>query len=355
VAVFDTITIEEATERLIDYRGKTPPKTDTGVRLITAKVIKDGQILDEPKEFIAADFYEEWMRRGLPQKLDVLITTEAPLGELALLRESEKVALAQRVILLRARPGKVDPQFLFYALQSEFVQGELKARASGTTVSGIKQSELRLVRIPIFPLPVQKRLASILSAYDELIENNQRRIKILEEIARSLYREWFVHFHFSGHEKVKMVPSRLGPIPLGWEVGRLDELFVLQRGFDLPKTQRVDGVVPIYAASGVVGFHNEAKVKAPGVVTGRSGTIGDVLYVQDDFWPLNTTLWVKEFRKAEPLFAFYLLCDLDLSQFNSGAAVPTLNRNDIHGLEMRIPPRPLQGRFQKIAGVLLTK
>jgi len=216
-------------------------------------------------------------------------------------------------------------------------------------------SQIEGVEIPLPPLPIQRRIAGILSAYDDLIENNQQRIKILEEMARSLYREWFVLFRFPGHDKVKMVPSPLGPIPTGWEVGRLDDVIVLQRGFDLPKIQRVDGAVPIYAATGVVGFHSEAKVKAPGVVTGRSGTIGDVLYVQEDFWPLNTALWVKEFRKAEPLFAFYLLSDSDLGQFNSGAAVPTLNRNDIHGIETRIPPRPLQRRFQEIAGAMLAQ
>ena len=225
VIVFDTITIEEATDRLIDYRGKTPPKTDSGVRLITAKVVKGGQILEEPAEFIAEDFYDEWMRRGLPQKLDVLITTEAPLGELAILRGSEKIALAQRIILLRAKPGHVDPVFLFYALQSDFGQGELKARGSGTTVLGIKQSELRKVRIPIFPLGVQRRIAGILSAYDELMENSQRRIRILEAMARALYREWFVHFRFPGHEKHPHVASPLGNIPQGWEVTTFGELY----------------------------------------------------------------------------------------------------------------------------------
>ena len=213
-----TITIEEATERLIDYRGRTPPKTDSGVRLITAKVVKSGHILDEPKEFIAADFYDEWMRRGLPQNLDVLLTTEAPLGEVAILRDDERIALAQRIILLRAKPGHIDPQFLFYALQSGYAQGELRARASGTTVLGIKQSELRQVRIPTFPLPVQQQIAGILSAYDELIENNQRRIMILETMARALYREWFVEFRFPGHQKIPRVASPLGDIPKGWEV-----------------------------------------------------------------------------------------------------------------------------------------
>jgi type I restriction enzyme S subunit len=141
----ETMSIEQATEQLIDYRGKTPPKTATGVRLITAKVVKAGRILEEPKEFIATDFYDEWMRRGLPQKLDVLLTTEAPLGEVAVLRDGERIALAQRIILLRAKSECVDSLFLFYALQSDFTQAELKARASGTTVLGIKQSELRQV------------------------------------------------------------------------------------------------------------------------------------------------------------------------------------------------------------------
>lgn len=221
---FSALTIEEATECLIDYRGKTPPKTNSGVRLVTAKVVKGGQIHDEPAEFIAADFYDEWMRRGLPQKLDVLLTTEAPLGEVAILRDDTRIALAQRIILLRAKPGLLDPLYLFYALQSDFGQGELKARASGTTVLGIKQSELRKVRIPVFPLPVQQRVAGILSTYDELIENSQRRIKILEAMARALYREWFIHFRFPGHDSVPRVASSLGEIPQGWEVKRLDEV-----------------------------------------------------------------------------------------------------------------------------------
>jgi len=145
----------------------------------------------------------------------------------------------------------------------------------------------------------------------------------------------------------------LGEIPKGWEVGRLDDVLVLQRGFDLPKAKRVEGEVPIYAATRVTDFHNEAKVKAPGVVTGRSGTIGDVIYVQEDFWPLNTALWAKEFPKSEPLFAYYFLSSIDLKQFNAGAAVPTLNRNDIHGLDALIPPRSLQRKFQDVAGAML--
>jgi type I restriction enzyme S subunit len=141
----------------------------------------------------------------------------------------------------------------------------------------------------------------------------------------------------------------------GLETGRLDDVMVLQRGFDLPKAERAEGPVPIYAATGIAGFHDTAKVHAPGVVTGRSGSIGEVAYVQEAFWPLNTALWVKDFPRSEPLYAFFLLSSLDLKQFNSGAAIPTLNRNDIHGLDALIPPRSLQQHFQQVAGALLSQ
>lgn len=246
--------------------------------------------------------------------------------------------------------GKVDPSFLFYSLLPRKSELLSLGAATGVRTPILNKSAFCDIKVKIPVLPLQRRIADILSAYDDLIENNQRRIKILEEMARSLYREWFVHFRFPGHDKVKMVPSPIGPIPQGWELGRLDDVIILQRGFDLPKADRLEGGIPIYAATGVVGFHNEAKVKAPGIVTGRSGTIGDVLYVQEDFWPLNTALWVKEFPKSEPLYAYYVLSSLDLKQFNSGAAVPTLNRNDIHGLNAIIAPRSLQRNFQEIAG-----
>lgn len=244
-----------------------------------------------------------------------------------------------------------DPFFVYHLLTT--LRDELKANAGGAATPIINKTAFSKIEVSVPPLPDQRRIASILSAYDELIENNQRRIRILKNMARSLYREWFVHFRYPGHESVPLADSPLGQIPRGWECGRLDEVLVLQRGFDLPKGKREDGTVPIMAATGINGFHSIAKVKAPGVVTGRSGSIGTVLYVQEDFWPLNTALWVKEFPKSEPLFAYYLLSSLELKQFNSGAAVPTLNRNDVHGVQVVIPPRELQQRFQLIAGAML--
>lgn len=224
--LFQTKSIHEITRTLIDYRGATPEKSSNGVWLITAKVIKGGFIVDGQREYVPETTYDYVMRRGIPQFNDIVITTEAPLGEVARLRISERIALAQRVILLRGNPDIIDQDFYFYALRSPFVQAGLYARATGTTVLGIKQVELRQVQIPCPPLPIQQRIAAILSAYDDLIENNTRRIQALEQAAHDLYREWFVHFRFPGHESVDLVDSgtEYGMIPRGWAVVPLGEI-----------------------------------------------------------------------------------------------------------------------------------
>jgi len=275
----------------------------------------------------------------------------ANVGQLGWLRKPATVN--QAICGLVVDEQKADWRFVFYSLLLN--RGDLTIQAQGAAQQNLNQDLIRQFCIELPPLPIQRLIASILSAYDDLIENSQRRIKILEAMARALYREWFVHFRFPGHENHPRVASPLGESPEGWDVGTLENLVVLQRGFDLPKSSRKDGNVPIIAATGVTGFHDEAKVKAPGVVTGRSGTIGEVMYIHEDFWPLNTALWAKEFPKSEPLVAYYLLSSLDLKQFNSGAAVPTLNRNDIHGIKVVIPPIELQRQFQQVAGGMHTQ
>lgn len=113
---------------------------------------------------------------------------------------------------------------------------------------------------------------------------------------------------------------------------RLTDVITLQRGFDLPEAQRKDGSVPVVASTGIAGYHSEKRVDGPGVVIGRSGSIGGGQYITDDFWPLNTTLWVKDFKAHNPRFVYYLLRNIDFTPFNAGAGVPTLNRNHLDSL-----------------------
>jgi type I restriction enzyme S subunit len=162
---WDELTLEESMTAIIDYRGKTPSKTLSGIPLITAKVVKGGRI-ETPDEFIAEEDYVDWMRRGIPKCGDVVVTTEAPLGEVAQLG-SQRVALAQRIICLRGKPGVLDNDFLKFLMQSEWVQEQLRSRATGTTVLGIKQSELRKVMLPLPPIHEQRAIAYILGTLDD--------------------------------------------------------------------------------------------------------------------------------------------------------------------------------------------
>jgi type I restriction enzyme S subunit len=140
-------------------------------------------------------------------------------------------------------------------------------------------------------------------------------------------------------------------VPQGWEFKKLGGVAELQRGFDLPSSKRVDGCIPIISSGGLTGFHNEFKAKAPGVVTGRYGSIGSVFYIQEDFWPLNTALWVKDFHSNDPEFIYYMLSSFDFKKFSDKTGVPGVNRNDLHIVKVGVPPVSEQ---RKIAQILST-
>jgi type I restriction enzyme S subunit len=137
-----------------------------------------------------------------------------------------------------------------------------------------------------------------------------------------------------------------------WEYSTLGDILTLQRGMDLPVQERKGGKHPIVASNGVVGFHDEAPVKAPGVVIGRSGSIGGGQFIEQDFWPLNTTLWVKDFKGNDSRFCYYLLKSIDFSSMNAGSGVPTLNRNHLHPMRVAKPPVSVQKSISGILGSL---
>jgi restriction endonuclease S subunit len=213
----------------IDYRGKTPKKISSGVPLITAKIVKNGWI-QKPNEFISKDDYLTWMTRGFPKVGDVVLTTEAPLGEVAQIKDAS-FALAQRIITIRGKDNLIENGYLKYFLQSSIGQHRLKERETGTTVTGIKSSELRQVLISAPDFQTQTSIAEILSSLDDKIELNNKINQELETLAQTLFKQWFIDFEFpnengepyksSGGE---MEDSELGEIPKGWLVKRLDEI-----------------------------------------------------------------------------------------------------------------------------------
>ena len=215
------------------------------------------------------------------------------------------------------------------------------------------------------PVPSIAKQGEIVKEYNVLVDRinlNNRLVQKLEEAAQAIYKQWFVDFEFPDEDGKpyksnggKMVDSKLGEIPKEWEIGCLLDLLELQRGFDLPTQNRKEGDYPIYASTGITERHNEYKVKAPGIVTGRSGSLGQVFYIEEDFWPLNTTLWVKEFKNATPIFSFYVLNGINIVDYNSGSAVPTLNRNHIHIHKLIVPKIEIIQKFELIEKNLFTQ
>lgn len=208
------------------------------------------------------------------------------------------------------------------------------------------------------PIPTPDKQREIVKEYNNIVNRialNNQLIQKLEETAQAIYKQWFVEYEFpdengkpyksSGGE---MEDSELGKIPKGWKSGCLGDLIELQRGYDLPTQDRKIGQYPIYASTGITEYHIDYKVKGPGIVTGRSGSLGEVFYIEENFWPLNTTLWIKQFKNATPIFSFYVLKGININDYNGGSAVPTLNRNHIHLHQLIVPAISVIEKFEVI-------
>jgi len=239
--------LAEVLDTIIDHRGRTPKKlggdfSGAGVRVLSAKNIKGGRInLSTEMRYVSEEMFDRWM----PVKLeigDVLLTSEAPLGEVAFLLDDADFCLGQRLFALRPNRELVYPRYLFYALRSDTVQHRLHARATGTTAQGIRQSELLQVLFD-FPRDIkeQQAIAHILGTLDDKIELNRRLNRTLEEMARAIFKSWFVDFDpvrakAAGQQPPGLAPhiadlfpdefedSELGEIPKGWDWGALSDV-----------------------------------------------------------------------------------------------------------------------------------
>jgi type I restriction enzyme S subunit len=204
---------------IVDCEHKTAPTQEAGYPSIRTPNIGRGHFILDGVNRVSEETYRIWTRRAVPQPGDLIMAREAPVGNIAMIPLGLQPCLGQRTLLIRPNRSKVEPAFLNYLLNGPQVQQLIHAKTNGATVPHLNMEDVRDMELPeLPPLPVQRRIAGILSAYDGLIQNSQRRIRALEEMARALYREWFVHFRFPGHAQHPRVASPIGAIPRGWEV-----------------------------------------------------------------------------------------------------------------------------------------
>ena len=325
---FNTMKMEDALDALIDYRGKTPKKSKTGIMTLSAKSVKNNHIDYSQCYFISEEEYEKFMVRGFPKKGDILLTTEAPLGLVARLDRND-VAIAQRLLTLRGKENVLDNDYLLYYLQSPIGQASLKARETGTTVTGIKQAEFRKIEIEIPDYEVQKKVSGILRVIDKKIELNNAINNNLEQQTQAIYSRMFIE-----HRQES------------WSTGQLSDLISVKYGKDHKKL--ADGNYPVYGSGGIIRYVEKPLHTGESVLIPRKGTLNNVIYVNEAFWSVDTMFYTEMLHPNIAKFVYHFVKSKDLASLNAGSAVPSMTTNILNAMQLYIPDEKTLEKFENI-------
>ena len=257
---------------------------------------------------------------------------------------SETLGASQDITVLGVN-NLADSSFIYRTLVSQ--SSLLQRRSRGTTIQGVTREDVASLAIILPPLSEQRAIAAVLDSIDEAIERTESVIATTERLRDALLHELLTRGVPGWHTEWKEVPG-IGTIPADWEVARLGDVATLQRGEDLPVQDRKKGTVPVYGSNGILDTHSRTLHSGPGVITGRSGSIGEVHFSGGPYWPLNTTLYVRDFHGNCERFIYYLLSQLRLERFAASTGVPSLNRNFVHPVLAAVPPLQEQRAITRI-------
>lgn len=236
-----------------------------------------------------------------------------------------------------------NPQFIAYLLRNTL----RNYQSDKAAVPGVNRNVLHEIKVRYPDMHTQERITFILSSYDDLIENNLRRIQLLEQSAQLLYMEWFVHLRFPGHEHVRIIDG----IPDGWARKLLGDIAPLNYGKALKKDDREPGPFPVYGSSGIVGTHTRALVPGPTIIVGRKGNVGSVYWSSEGCYPIDTVYYIDTSRCS-----FHLYYALQRMSFiSTDVAVPGLNREFAHSRSILVPDRKLYDLFEDTVRPLHTQ
>ena len=317
-------------------------KSETSVPIIRMSSLKAGAI-DLTDAVYVAEEKTKGLEKFLLSEGDFVFGMSGSISNFAIIKEQDGVCY-QNQRVGRLSPINASSEFVSQLFLSEGVTRQIEGLAAGGAQLNISSSQIENLKILTPPLPEQKKIASILTSVDEVIETTQKQIDKLQDLKKATMNELLTKG--IGHTEFK--DSELGRIPKSWEIYRLGEIAHFQRGHDITAAERIKGEFPVVSSSGVSGYHNKPTTKAPGVVVGRKGSIGTVHFLESDFWAHDTSLFVKNFFSNNEKFVYYLCCWLDLQQYGTKSGAPSLNRNDIHPIKLKIPPLFEQKEISKI-------
>ena len=285
----------------------------------------------------------------IPQKYvlksgDVIVAmteqAEGLLGSSALIPLNDKYLHNQRLGLVQPVSDRADLTFLYYLFNTSLVRQQIRNSSSGAKVRHTSPARMYKVKVCVPVVAAQRKIATVLRTYDDLILTNKQRIRVNSTLADELYREWFVRFRFPGHRNEQFNKG----MPASWPITKLKDVLELNYGKALKADDRIEGDYPVYGSGGIVGSHNRPLVEKAGIIVGRKGNVGSVYFSERPFFAIDTVYFVES--SLNDSYLFFLLRSLNF--VNNDAAVPGLNRNQAYANKFLLPPTHLIAAFAEI-------
>ena len=356
--------LSDVCEFIVDCPHSTAPDEGEGYPLIRTSNVGKGRLDLNGVHRVSESVYKQRIQRGAPRANDLIFAREAPAGNVALVQENQTVCLGQRTVLIRPNVQKVNPQYLVYYLLSPKPQYELLGTANGATVAHVNLPAIRNLKIELPEKSVQDKIGTILVTYDDLIENNQKQIKLLEEAAQRLYKEWFVDLRFPGHENTKIVDG----VPEGWSIYPFSSKVDIMSG-GTPKTSIPDyynGKIPFYTPKDNDGaffaYKTQMNITEGGlkncnsrlyppktvIITAR-GTVGKTTILAVPM-AMNQSCYALKMKENDaPYYLFFALNNeiKALQTMANGGVFNTIIGKTFDSINIQIPKDPLIYGFEE--------
>lgn len=293
--------------------------------------------------FISTQTYEEIKKKfGVPQKGDLLITAVGSLGIPYVVDDEIFYFKDGNLIWLRNFTEDINSKYIYFWIASDIGQKSIWSRTIGSAQPALTIDTIKQFEIPIPKYAIQCKIVEFLSAYDDLIENNQKQIKLLEEEAQRLYKEWFVDLHFPGYEDVEIVDG----MPDGWHKTTVTELIDVKYGKDHKKLE--DGNIPVYGSGGIMRKVKPVLYSGESVLIPRKGSLNNIMYVSGDFWAIDTMFYSVPKMENIAKYTYHFLKGLDMYSYNIGAAVPSMTIKILSGMALLCPTEDVLQDFENL-------
>lgn len=279
----------------------------------------------------------------LKDKDIVVCMTGATIGKVArILKADQKYIVNQRVCIIRAKNSNLQ-DFVYHTLTLPTFRKYVEVVGYGAAQPNISAASIGKYKIHSSGvLLTQQKIASILSTYDTLIENNTKRIRLLEQMAENLYKEWFVRFRFPGHENVEMENG----LPKGWKIEKLEMILDIKYGKDHKNIE--EGNIPILGSGGIMRYGNKALYSGESVLIPRKGSLNNIMYIDDSFWTVDTMFYTVPKIEYVCRYMYFVLSQINMESLNPGAALPSMTTNILNRLKILLPSQKALKEFEKI-------